>query len=354
MLKLKENKAFLGQLMNTFSPSGSENDSLKIWKDFLETRGLQKYYSDKMGNLAYSIGDGDKKILLSGHIDEVHARVQNISKSGVITIINTGGMCRKSLLASEIVILGDNGPVIGVVEKKPIHCEEEKEANDVGKFDSLRINVGAESREEVEALGIYPGCCVCYQRRSILDFGNNQVCGTGLDDKSAVYLVGCILDRLATENPDALNEYTIIGCACCQEETGARGARVVARNIDPDISIDFDVTFSTDGDLGVSPNKYGDISLGKGGVIAYGPDKSMRLAKVMKETCKKHNIPYQTSSSRAGGTDTHIFQEYSEDCETLLISIPNRSMHTPVEVCDWRDMDSIVDMIVNAIIEKLL
>ena len=129
MLKLKENKAFLGQLMNTFSPSGSENDSLKIWKDFLETRGLQKYYSDKMGNLAYSIGDGDKKILLSGHIDEVHARVQNISKSGVITIINTGGMCRKSLLASEIVILGDNGPVIGVVEKKPIHCEEEKETS---------------------------------------------------------------------------------------------------------------------------------------------------------------------------------------------------------------------------------
>ena len=353
MLKSKENKEFLGQLMKTFSPSGVETESLKVFADFLEQRGLEKYYSDLMGNLAYRIGNGKKTILLSGHIDEVAARVQNISKSGVITILNTGGMCKKSLIASEVVLLGDNGPVIGVVEKKPIHLEDD-DRDKIGKTETLKINVGAESKEDVESLGIYPGCCVCYQRRSLLDFGFNQVCGTGLDDKIAVYIVGCILDRLSKEDPALFEDYTIIGCACCQEETGARGARVVARNINPDISIDFDVTFSTDGDLGVSPDRCGDVRLGEGGVIEYGPDKSIRLAKVMKDVCKKHNISYQTASSHAGGTNTHVFQEYSEDCETLLISIPNRSMHTPVEVCSWKDVDSIIDMVVKAIIEKTL
>ena len=62
MLKSKENKEFLGQLMKTFSPSGVETESLKVFADFLEQRGLEKYYSDKMGNLAYRIGNGKKII----------------------------------------------------------------------------------------------------------------------------------------------------------------------------------------------------------------------------------------------------------------------------------------------------
>ena len=351
---MKDNKEFLANLLKAYSPSGCEKEALNVWDNFCKERNLEPAYSDKIGNHAVKIGNGPTKILLSGHIDEVNSRVQYISDSGMISIISTGGMDRKSLIASKVIILGDNGPVKGIIGKRPIHLETSKERDEMGDFDTFRIDVGAESKAEVEALGIYPGSIVVYDRNVNVDFGPNKICANALDDKIAVYITGMIMDRLSKSNQDWRNAYTVLGMAAVQEETGCRGAQVAAKNINPDISIDFDVTFSTDGDLGINKVKQGDIELGKGGVLMYGPDKSIRIANLMKNICKEKNILYQTASSRCGGTNTNQIQLMSADCETMLISIPNRNMHTPVEVCDWRDVDSIINMVCEAIESKKL
>ena len=115
----------------------------------------------------------------------------------------------------------------------------------------------------------------------------------------------------------------------------------------PDISIDFDVTFATDGNSGLDKSKYGDITLGKGPVICYGPEKSHRLNMILKETAGTYH--YQEGAGGAGGTNTDNIQKFSDDCETTLVSIPNRSMHTRVEVCDWRDVQGAVDMVSHSI-----
>lgn len=345
-----ESRQLLVDLMNSFSPSGNEKDSLTILEKYVH---YFDYYSDKIGNRAWSIGSGPKKILLSGHIDEVNGRVSSISDSGIISFISTGGMCKKSLVASEIVILNeDNKPIVGVVEKKAIHCERDGEESKVGDICDMKVNVGAESREEVEKLGIHPGCCVVYQRRCIPDFGEHQICGTGLDDKVGVYITARIIEELSKDcgySESWTEKYTVIGLAATQEETGCRGAQVAAKEINPDISIDFDVTFATDGEIGISKSLYGDVSLGKGGVIEWGPDKSIRIGNLLREICYEKGISCQNAPSRAGGTNTSVIQLRAKDCETMLISIPNRSMHTPVEVCDWRDIDSIITMVVDLI-----
>ena len=351
---MKDNKDFLANLLKAYSPSGCENEALKVWDNFCNEHNFEPTYKDKIGNHAVKIGNGPTKILLSGHIDEVNSRVQYIADSGMISIISTGGMDRKSLIASEVIILGDNGPVKGIIGKRPIHLESTKERDEMEDFDAFRIDVGAESKAEVESLGIYPGSIVVYKRNVDVDFGTYKICANALDDKIAVYITGMILDRLNKNNGDWRDQYTIIGMATVQEETGCRGAQIASKNINADISIDFDVTFSTDGDLGISKVKQGDIELGKGGVLMYGPDKSIRIASLMKTICKEKNIPYQTTSSRCGGTNTNQIQLMSADCETMLISIPNRNMHTPVEVCDWRDVDSIINMVSEAIVSKKL
>lgn len=344
----------MAALLQAYSPSGLEQEALKVWDSYCHSIGLDPYYSDKIGNHAFSLGHGPEKILLSGHIDEVNARVIYIDNDGNISITSTGGMCRKSLVASEVTILGDKGPVKAIVGKKPIHLESAKERGEVEEFDELRLDVGAESREEVEALGICPGSIVVYKRNVDVDFGQNRIASNSLDDKVAVYITAMIMTQLQQSVASWGEKYTIIGMAAAQEETGCRGAQIAAHNINPDVSIDFDVTFATDGGLGIKKSKQGEVCLGRGGVIQYGPDKSIRIANLLKEVCRNREIPFQTVAGRCGGTNTNQIQLMSANCETMLVSIPNRNMHTPVEVCDWRDIDSIIRMTVGAIEDQLL
>ena len=351
---MKEHKDFLEELLTAYSPSGCEREALEVWDRYCMDHGFEPYYKDKIGNHAYKLGNGATKILLSGHIDEVNARVIYISKSGMISMVSTGGMDRKSLIASEVVLLGEKGPVRGIVGKRPIHLESTKERDTMEDFESLRIDVGASTEEEVRAMGIYEGCIIVYKRNVNTDFGQYGICSNSLDDKIAVYITAMIMTQLKESVAQWGDRYTVIGMAAAQEETGCRGAQVAAKNINPDMSIDFDVTFSTDGDLGIKHEKQGGVVLGKGGVIMYGPDKSMRIASILKEVCGEKKIPYQTTAGRAGGTNTNQIQLMSADCETMLVSIPNRNMHTPVEVCDWRDVASIIDLTTTAIETKRL
>ena len=171
----------------------------------------------------------------------------------------------------------------------------------------------------------------------------------GLDDKIGVFVAEEIFRYVVDEKHlprNWKNKYTVYCLAATQEETGCRSVCVAAKKINPDISIDFDVTFATDGDSGFDKHKYGDISLGKGPVICYGPEKSYRLNMILRDNAYK----YQESAGGAGGTNTDNIQKFSEDCETTLVSIPNRSMHTRVEVCDWRDVQDAVDMVSRCII----
>lgn len=352
---MKEHKDFFFELLTAYSPSGYETPATEVWDRFCSSLNLTPCYSDKIGNRAFSIGHGPVKVLFSGHIDEVNARVIYIDNDGIASITSTGGMCRKSLLASEVEVLGDKGPVKGIIGKKPIHLENPtKEKDEVGDFDKLKVDFGVDSREEAEALGICPGSIVVYKRNVDLDFGPHKICSNSMDDKVAVYITAMLMERLSKSIAQWGDRYTLIGMAAAQEETGCRGAQIAAHNLNPDISIDFDVTFATDGGLKINKEKQGEVLLGKGGVIMYGPDKSIRIGNLLKEVCRTHDIPFQSVAGRCGGTNTNQIQLMSANCETMLVSIPNRNMHTPVEVCDWRDIQSIIDMVATAVEEQRL
>ena len=347
---------FLRTLMLTPSPSGYEEKALSLFEEQVKSYFDGEAVRDKFGNVYFKAGHGGIKVLLSGHIDEVSAVVTNISDDGMIAFAQSGGIDKKDLIASKVLLLDDNtNPIQGLVIKLPIHLEHaEKKIDKVTEFDELRIDVGCETKKEVLDLGIHPGTPIVYDRNANLNFGQNRMCGTGLDDKIGVFVAEEIFRDIV--NPkhfprDWENKYTVYCLAATQEEVGCRSVCVAARKINPDISIDFDVTFATDGDLGINKNKYGDVCLGKGPVISYGAEKSLRLNRILKESS---SFVQEVASGRAGGTNTSNIQIFSEDCETTLVSIPNRSMHTRVEVCDWRDVQGAVDMVSHAIMLNML
>lgn len=354
-MDVKENKEFLKKLLDTPSPSGYEKNCVKQFVEEVAKYYDGQVYTDKIGNAFFKCGNGPIKVLLSGHIDEVYAVVVNISDDGIITIGNAGGIDRKDLTASIVELVKDDLTTIeGIVIKAPLHIEARDETYDkIIKIEDLRIDIGCESKASVIEKGIHPGTPVIYKKYSCMDFGENKMYGTGLDDKIGVFVSEEIFRNIIeSDSQDWKNKYTVYCLAATQEEVGCRSVCVAAKEINPDVSIDFDVIFATDGDLGIKKNVYGDISLGKGEVICYGPEKSLRLNRILKSATEL-NVQ-EVATGRAGGTNTDNIQKFSQNCETTLISIPNRSMHTRVETCDWRDVNSAVDTVSNAIIKMLI
>ena len=342
-----KNKEFLEGLLNALSPSGMEKEATKVWDSYM-SEFTDKYYTDRIGNSAYSLGSGEKIILVSAHIDEICMGVQNIKDDGTLNIINLAGVDRKCLPGAQVVIINEaGGHIPGIIQKSPIHIECRDNLDDkVLGFEDVVVDIGASDKKEAEKL-VEIGNLVVFSRNVNLNFGQNKLYGNALDDKIGVYIVSQVAEALSTETLP--KDYKVVFLAGTQEESGLRGLTVAAKNINPDISIDIDVTFANE-----NIAKYGNIELGKGPVIEYGQDKSRRIAGIMTNVATVSKIEIQKSMSRCGGTNTNTIQLSSKDCETMLISIPNRSMHTPNETCDWRDVSGAIDLISKTILSGRL
>lgn len=354
---VKNDSEFLHSLLTEPTPTSYETLGIRVWDAYMEDLGLKREYTDKIGNSGWSIGCGQIRVLVSAHIDEIGMAVQGIDENGYLTLTNLGGMDPKVLAGAQVIILGEGGArVKGVFCKPPIHAEAfEDKLEDVIKLKSLKVSVGADTAEEVERMGISIGSLACLARNINVNFGENKIVGNALDDKIGVYIVSQIAKKIkAASDIELRHKYTFVFLAGTQEETGLRGLRVAAKNLNPDISIDIDVTPAIDGDCGVDKNVFGDIKLGKGCVIEYGPDKSRRIAAIMKDYAKSKELPIQSAVFRAGGTNTDAIQLGSTNCETMLVSIPNINMHTQNEICDWRDITSAIELIGGVLNENLL
>ena len=349
---------FLNKLLSAKSPSSYEKEALDVLNEKMTEIGLYKDYSDKIGNSGYTLGTGPKKIMISAHIDEIAMVVGTVEDNGMMILQNLAGIDKKVLPGAQVLVMNeDHNWIKGVIIKAPIHTENKgKETEKVIELDNLRLDVGASSADELQAdYKIYPGSLVVLDRNINTEFGKNKIVGNALDDKIGIYIITRLAETLSmVENANFLNLYTIYFVACTQEESGLRGATIAAKNINPDISIDIDVTFAVDGGL-VPKNKYGDIKLGKGVVVEYGQDKSRRLNEMFtKFAAMNSDISIQRGVARCGGTNTNTIQLSANDCETALLSIPNLSMHTQNEICDWRDVLSATDLLYGLITNEWL
>ncbi len=338
------NLTLLNDLLSSHSPSGYETESTNVFSEALKNDGLKFEFKDEIGNCAYSIGNGSIPFMLSGHIDQIGLQVQHIDDKGFIHFIEDGGIDPKTLPGSAVTILSNSGHVYGVIGKAPIHIECKSDSKDkVLNVKDLKIDIGASNKKEA-LKRVQIGNPITINHNTFY-IGKHRIASGGIDDKVGVFIVSQVLSSLKDEEEHGvpLKNLKVYGVACTQEEVGGYGATIAAKRINPKYSIDYDVTFATDDDY-VSANEWGDIKLGNGGCIAHGPDKHVEMCNDMKYVCRLHSIPYQEFSVKAGMTNTNKIKLASDDCKTMLLSIPERNMHTSIEVCDLRDVESLIYM----------
>lgn len=351
-IKIIEN---LKQLVKTPTPSGFEESGVEAFKKCLKRPYPE--YSDNIGNFGIYLGksgSSKKKILVSAHIDELGFQVIDINKEGLAKVITLGGIDKKTISGNVILFKTENGNYVkGIVAKKPIHAENQKERNDMPEIHELNIDFGVSSKERLEALGIGIGSVGFYNRDlnpTTIMLGDN-ICAPGLDDKAGVAILA-LLAELIDEEALEKNDYEVCLAICTQEEMGLRGAMVLANNLKPDISIDIDVTPTSD--FGVNSAKWGNIKLGEGPVIDLGPGSRRKIGDEFIKLAKEEKIEIQPSVFKPGGTNTAAFQLFGGDCATQLISIPIRNLHTPTECCNPDDIVDTAKLIAGIINEGRL
>jgi endoglucanase len=159
-------------------------------------------------------------------------------------------------------------------------------------------------------------------------------------------VVAEVLKKLSTRKLNV----AVYGVGTVQEELGLRGATTSCFDINPDVGFAIDVGFTTA--LPDMPKTHlGDIRMGQGPELNRSADNNEALGRMLQTVAAKHKIPYQESPGHraSGGTDTAVMQLTGSGVATALISIPNRYMHTQVEVCDLRDVDNAVKLLSKTI-----
>lgn len=334
----KNMKKFFKNLVEAPSPSGYEQPAQDVYRKFVK-KYADEVTTDVHGNvIALKKGKSDLRMMVSGHADEIGLMVNYIDDNGYIYFNPIGGVDATLLPGLKVDIYPGDGKIRGVIGRKAIHMMEKDEKGKSPKMKDLWIDIGAKDKEEAEKM-VSIGDPVTFQL-GMEELPNDLALTKATDNKAGVFAAGALLSYLK-DTEISVNLYCV---SSVQEEIGLRGARTSAYGINPDLGIAFDVTTATDHPK-TNKNKYGDISLNKGPVIARGANINPKIYEMLTQTAKEQKIDIQIQGAPRGtGTDANIMQLTRSGVATGLISFPNRYMHTPVEIVSFKDLDSAVKL----------
>ncbi|MGI6680236.1 MAG: M42 family metallopeptidase [Bdellovibrionota bacterium] len=332
----KESKEFLYEILNTPSPTGYEAQVQRVVRKRME-KYADVIESDVVGNLICILNPkAEKKVILTGHCDQIGFMVSHISADGFIYVKSVGGIDAGVVPGAYATIYGKKGEVQGVFGRKPIHKQTVDERK-VLKLDITEafIDIGAKDLKDAEKY-VEIGDYVTY-KLGVTELKNGYISSPALDNKAGLF---CVMEalRLCAKSKLDVGLYVV---STVQEEIGTRGAQTASFGIDPFVGICVDVTFSTD-NPGYNEKKVPQIELGKGGALAKGAVCNPVLYDKLLATAKKHKIPYQKDiAPNVLSNDTRALQITRSGVASACISVPNRYMHTQVEVCHLKDLETI-------------
>jgi len=280
------------------------------------------------------------RLLLDAHLDEIGFIVTG-HEEGFLRFAPLGGVDPRMLPDREVMLLTDP-PITGVVACLPPHVQTADDMDKSLPIKDLYIDVGltqetAEKRIPTGTPATYRGGCTL--------LGKKLLCGKALDDRAGFTVLLDTLERLKDKRLDV--DLYVLGST--QEETHSSGAVTAAYGIAPDWCVAVDVTHGDSPDA----SKNETFKLGGGPVIGVGPNCARSLSNRLKELAREGDIPYQIEvMSGSSGTNAWPIQICREGVATAVLSIPERYMHTPVEVVNREDLEDAAQLLA-AFVESL-
>ena len=316
--------------------SGDENDISKfVYKK------LSKYCKCKIRNDGSVIGtigniNSQYNILFDAHIDQIGLVVTYIDDNGFVKISNCGGIDSRILPGSTVKICNDP-KISGIICSIPPHLSKKISDNKLPSVDDLYVDFGMDSEKIKNYINIGDRLSLFEEFQELL---NGRISSPSIDNRAGVAVLIKLAEKLSKETLD--HKVTIL--LSSQEETSSLGAITSSYECRPNEAIVVDVSFAKQ--PCVESNKYS--KLDKGPLIGISPSLSRKVTNLLMKTAQKKDIPYQLEimGGKTGTNADHIsINRGGVNCG--LVSIPQRYMHTAVEVVSIKDMENTAELLFN-------
>jgi putative aminopeptidase FrvX len=333
-------KKFFKEILETPSPSGYEQPVQEVVRQYVGTF-TDEVRTDLHGNvIACSNPDAKLRLMFAGHADQIGLIVSHINENGFVYTNTIGGWDPQQLIGQRMTIYTADGPVPAVISRKPIHLLNEEERKQVVKHKEMWLDIGANDHDEaakVVAVGDPVTLELGYQ-----EMRNNIANSPGMDNKTGLW-VGVEALRRASERGKL--KVAVYAVSTVQEEIGLRGAITSTYGVNPDVGVAIDVTHATDCPT-IDKTQEGDIKLGGGPVIYRGPNMNPVVVERLRAAAGSAKMDVQwAASGRGTGTDANAMQLARGGVAAGLISVPNRYMHSAVEMISLTDIDQCADLL---------
>jgi putative aminopeptidase FrvX len=324
--------------------SGFERDIRKFVRTEMEPYA-DEIIQDRLGGI-FGVKRGDPqgpKVMVAGHLDEVGFMVTAVNENGTIRFQTVGGWSTHVLPSQRVRVITAMGPLDGVIGSVPPHLLDEASRTKPLDAAKMWIDIGADSREEAEQLGVVPG----QQIVPVCPFtplaGGKKIMAKAWDNR---YGVGLAIELLK-EVKDEVLPNTLYSGATVQEEVGLRGAETAASLIGPDICYVLDA--SPAGDAPGDRGAFG--QLGQGALLRIY-DRTMvthrGMVEFVRDTAQTHNIRYQYFVS-PGGTDAGKIHLHGTGVPTAVIGVCARYIHTAASILHVDDYAAAKALLVELV-----
>jgi putative aminopeptidase FrvX len=320
---------FLKELISAPGISGYESPIRKIIEDAWRplTDELQVSRLGSLHGLRRGIASEPRpSLLLAAHMDAVGLMVASLV-DGFLRLAQVGRLDSR-VLPGQLITVHGRRDLPGVIAQPPSHLLPPDVKNGAVPLKYLLVDVGLLPRQ-VERL-VRVGDPISFAQTPF-EMGGDILAGHTLDDRAAVAAVTQCLKELLGRS---LN-WDLWVVATTQEEETFGGALTSAYQLRPTLAVAIDVTFAE------SPGSpaYRTFPLGKGLTLGWGPNIHPRLHQAFRDLADRLEIPYKLEAyPRHTDTDAFPMQVSAEGIPTMLIGIPLRYMHTPVEVVSLKDI----------------
>jgi endoglucanase len=331
----------LDDLLRASGPSGQEADPARVWRAGC-SEFADEVVADTLGSSKAVVRGtaGGPTLAVVGHIDEIGIHVTHIDDDGFVKFGDVGGWDALVLVGQRVRILARSGPITGVIGRKPIHLIKPDERKNAPELKDLHVDIGAASGDEARSMVRIGDVAVIDVEP--LSLPNGRVVSRALDNRVGSYVAARAAQLVAAAGGAPGD---VVGMAVVQEETSFGGSRTSAFSLNPDVAIAVDVTFETK-QPGVELGQITKHEFGSGPVVSRGSTLHPLVFELLHSTAESEGIPFTVEShGRTTGTDADAFHIARAGIPTGLVSVPNRYMHSPVEMCQLDDIENAAKLI---------
>ncbi len=323
----------LFRLCSAPGAAGREDGAAQVAAEMLSF--LPNVKIDTLGSVVATFGNPESKrhILLDAHLDQIGMLVTSVDENGFLKVARDGGMDRRVLPGSRVVVYGKE-TLNGIVCCLPPHLTDGGEDH-VPDITEMAVDVGL-TKEEANEL-VQPGDVVLLpgEPRRLL---GSRVTGAALDDRAGCAALIRCGQRL--QGTTLCCRVTVL--LSTREEVGSQGAETAAFREEPDMAIAVDVSFADQ--PGVPAHKCGKLS--EGPMIGVSPVLDKNITETLKRLAKDNEIPFQLEvMGGTTGTNADEINVTRGGVPCGLVSIPQRNMHTPAEICDLKDIENVARLL---------